>query len=124
MTLSDGDRLKAKQKLRLGILRLLYKRHIDNISGSRAVHYNDIKQIFDNTDEEIRQELKYLSDESLIESVTHIQMSITHLGVKEVEHAIEFPDERTKYFPQGVVQYYYGPVAVVQNGKNTVVTKH
>jgi hypothetical protein len=123
MTKSDRDRLSAKQRLRLDILHLLYKCNVENAFGSNYMHFNELRGNFKNEDYEIQQELKYLTNEGLITSLTHIQLSITHLGIKEVEHVIEFPDERTIHFPQGIVQHYHASVGVVQNGNNTAIAK-
>lgn len=117
MTHPDLERLQKKQSLRLRILLLLYRRYCDGIS--KVVEHNDLKQWFDNPDIEVQQELGYLNHEGLIESVTHVHWAITHSGIKETEHTIQFPDKPTPHFLLSVIQHYHAPVAVVQNGDNT-----
>jgi DNA-binding GntR family transcriptional regulator len=123
MTVSDTERLKAKQQLRLGILKLHYDIFIETTYSDKTIDYNELKRQITQPEEEIRQALGYLKHELLIDAASHMKTIITHMGIKEVEQAIEFPKKRTAHFSQVVVHFYYGSVGAVQSGRNEAIIK-
>jgi hypothetical protein len=105
--MSDREIIVRKESNRYRILKLFYDELGDNrYSG---IDFTDVLNHFVHEQEMSAQEaesaLNYLLDEALLESVAlGGETSITHLGVKEIEASIRYPDRSTSHFSEQAIK--------------------
>jgi len=100
--MNDIDRIKEMKKKRFQFLWLVYKK----TGGYRrnSVRINEISKSLGFDEQSMRAILQYLRDEGLIDQNPGY-LAITHKGIKEVEEALENPDQPTEHFlPINIIQ--------------------
>lgn len=120
--MSGSDQLQQKEKDRFRVLQAMYDKAEEVLEGipfftpqvvAPAVELDVLKvgQIFD-----------YLEGEGLVETVAFGHtVTITHQGKMEVEAYLRNPDRGTEHFNFGPLNFY-GPVGVVQSGRENTAT--
>ena len=89
--------IEEKKAQRFQYLNLVYDR-TDGDSG-RWVAIQEINEALGWSGAILDRTFRYLVDENLIELGTRANMSITHEGVLQIEHARSQPEKPTQYFP-------------------------
>jgi Mn-dependent DtxR family transcriptional regulator len=72
---------------------------------NRMVRVLDIAESLDFDGETIDRAIDYLVGEGLLAWAAMGMVELTHLGVKEIEDALEHPERPTEHFPASVVNY-------------------
>ena len=112
-------RVQEKDADRLRVLQAVY----EMVDGNEhaAVLMTDVYERLFVTEERGRSAIDYLRGERLLVGRTNHRVSITHLGVNEVEQSLKAPTERTEHFPAIVVnQVFHAAVGAVQTGASPV----
>jgi len=92
--------LQEKDKRRFQLLSAAY----EEVDGKEKTHFNylEIGKRLGLEDEEIRDTVLYLKEESLVENTTPASASMSHQGIKEVEEAQRNPEKPTPHFPANI----------------------
>lgn len=119
------QRLEEKKHHRLLALETLYK-SADGSSreycDAHALHQALVNHGI--SLEDAREAISWLKAEGLAEQITLDSIKLTHEGVREVESALERPDEGTEHFAPATihnVNHFYGTVGGVQQGSNNTM---
>ena len=126
---TDSEMLKERQKLRYQVLKVMYDRTVGRGKDTRGYFYAyQIAEHLGLPPEKVSPELRYLDEELLVSSAgpemgipqNGEQYRLTHEGIVEIEHSVEFPEQRTQHFMLSVVQHFHGTVGSVQNAPDSV----
>lgn len=115
------ESIVQKQKVRYGLLLRIY----ELTDGDETQILNlEIPEGLEGLDSrEALSALDYLAGEGLLKSLANEAplVSITHLGVVEVEKSLLSPKQPTEHFsPQVIQQHFHGAVGAVQTGNQNV----
>lgn len=105
------DSVEDLKKQRAFFLHEVYK-----MSKASTIEMVDGREIGDKlgfNEKQFVRTIYYLFDEGLLELGTSNQAGITHEGIKEVEQALENPEESTEHFPANVY------VNIIENMSNS-----
>jgi hypothetical protein len=111
--MNDLENLIRKESNRYQFLKLLYDKN-------EVIHRNEIIEIFSEnrimSEEETGSAYVYLMDEKLIALTSaDYTIAITHIGVKEIEASIRYPDKSTTHFSNQAIQFVIQKVIMGDN---------
>lgn len=115
---TELDRIDERQEARYRVLKNIYDRAGDSITGGC-----DINDAFEGAASDMEDGhgiLEYLGEKGLIsDSTAGRDVALSHWGIVEVEQSIMHPESPTEYFGPGMVQHFYAAVGVVQNAADS-----
>jgi hypothetical protein len=108
--------IEQKQKVRYAVLRKLYE--LSHSGDEREVITPEhISRGISLNMNEVQDALTYLKGEGLVQSRSiELGVSITHLGVREVERGADNSKTPPQHLPAPIIQHFYGWVGAVQTG--------
>jgi hypothetical protein len=121
----DKEMLEERQKVRFKILKWMYDNTVgkERMPDQYTFSSENVAGYLQLPEHVVFSALHYLDGEGLVEqragSWTGGSYQLKHHGVREVEHAIRYPERPTEHFMLSVVQHFHATVGVVQNGPDT-----
>lgn len=116
--MTELEQVEDRQRARYHVIKNVYDEAGDSITEGC-----DLSTAFEGAATDMEDGhgiLEYLDEKGLLsDSTGGPYVALSHQGIVEIEESIMNPDAPTEHFKQGMVQYFYAAVGVVQNAQDS-----
>lgn len=116
---TDLHTVEEREQKRYNFLKAIYDA-VGDSTGDVAISYKEAAEKAGLQHGEGYQIFTYVRDKGFLSGRGGTgSLALSHEGIKEMEHSILYPEDRTEHFRPGVVQHFYAAVGVVQNASRS-----